>query len=160
MAAAASQRTLRISPPLALKRLHKHGGNKFRPQWVPCASKQRKRNKAYWSRAGRRLSSKNETPIACSASGRGSKPETLDIGQQHVGAMPSRSFPHANCTAFGRATERHIFRAGTSRAALGVKTFVIHRVAGGRTFFIAGGHPLPCSPLGPCRENRGVTGRN
>src|SRR5215467_1260240 len=159
MAAAASQRTLRISPPLALKRLHKHGGNKFRPQWVPCASKQRKRNKAYWSRAGRRLSSKNETPIACSASGRGSKPETLDIGQQHVGAMPSRSFPHANCTAFGRATERHIFRAGTSRAALGVKTFVIHRVAGGHTFRMAGRYRLQCSAMAQCRQAVSMTER-
>ena len=48
----------------------------------------------------RRLPAKHETPIAVAPAGSRCKPITSYIGQQHVGAMSSRSFPHADRTTF------------------------------------------------------------
>lgn len=74
----------------------------------------------------RRLPAKHETPIAAAPAVSRCKAIASDIGQQHVGAMSSRSFPHANRTAFRAATPRHIFRSRSGRTALRVEAGMVH----------------------------------
>jgi hypothetical protein len=101
----------------------------------------------YLSRERQSLSSKNETPISgANSDGRG-KSIALGVGQQHVGAMTCRSFPHTDCAGFGGAAKRYIFGTRTGRAALRVEALMIHGATRGHAPRVPRRHGLELPTL-------------